>query len=169
MITPYIINDDFEAESITGAFQNTLGDWAKDLRERTEAGRLKRPDAASTAPKADAQKKPVPSKPTSAQAAEKEEKAPPVPQKTVPKESAPKTSPATPAEKSADDSSGVIMSKPTIPPPTSAVPAKTPGAKSTTKPNTPSSAGKTPPGSAPGKPVEDQNLLEELRRAVEKR
>ena len=32
MITPYVINDDFEAEEITQAMQNTFGDWAKDLK-----------------------------------------------------------------------------------------------------------------------------------------
>ena len=31
LITPYIINDEFEAESITDAFRSTLGDWSKNL------------------------------------------------------------------------------------------------------------------------------------------
>lgn len=46
LITPYIINDDFEAESITSAFQSTLGEWAKELKERSDSGKLKRPDPA---------------------------------------------------------------------------------------------------------------------------
>jgi general secretion pathway protein D len=33
LITPYIINDDFEAESITNAFRGSLGEWARDLKD----------------------------------------------------------------------------------------------------------------------------------------
>jgi general secretion pathway protein D len=33
LITPYIINDDFEAESITNAFRSSLGEWARDLKD----------------------------------------------------------------------------------------------------------------------------------------
>jgi general secretion pathway protein D len=29
LITPYVINDDFEAESITNAFRRSLGPWAE--------------------------------------------------------------------------------------------------------------------------------------------
>jgi general secretion pathway protein D len=42
LITPYIINDDFEAESITNAFQSTLGDWARDLKSNADMNRLRR-------------------------------------------------------------------------------------------------------------------------------
>lgn len=32
MITPYVVNDDYEAEELTQAIQNTFGDWAKDVK-----------------------------------------------------------------------------------------------------------------------------------------
>ena len=32
MITPYVVNDDYEAEELTQAIQHTFGDWAKDIR-----------------------------------------------------------------------------------------------------------------------------------------
>lgn len=31
LITPYVINDEYEAESLTEAFKNTLGDWSKEV------------------------------------------------------------------------------------------------------------------------------------------
>ena len=40
LITPYIINDEFEAEAITDAFRSTLGDWSKNL---LVGDRLERP------------------------------------------------------------------------------------------------------------------------------
>jgi general secretion pathway protein D len=32
MITPYVVNDDYEAEELTQAVQSTFGEWAKDLK-----------------------------------------------------------------------------------------------------------------------------------------
>jgi general secretion pathway protein D len=32
MITPYVVNDDYEAEELTQAVQATFGDWAKDIK-----------------------------------------------------------------------------------------------------------------------------------------
>ena len=41
LITPYVINDEYEAESITESFKNSLGDWAKETLPK--APLLRRP------------------------------------------------------------------------------------------------------------------------------
>lgn len=45
LITPYIINDEYEAESITESFKNSLGDWAREtLPKPLPVKRLAAPD-----------------------------------------------------------------------------------------------------------------------------
>lgn len=161
LITPYIINDDFEAESITAAFQNTLGDWARDLKERAAISRLKRLN--SPAPtleksgKENSPSDPIPAegnKQLPASALQSVIEAP-AEKQVVPPAPLDKRESAIPSD--------VIMSKPepvVAPAPSS----KLGGGKAATP-------GKLTKGAAPpvnGRAVEDENLLEELRRAVGK-
>lgn len=153
LITPYIINDDYEAESITEAFQNSLGDWAKGLRERSGVGKLKRPSAQL---QEDAGRAP-PALPKD------EAREAPMPQ---PAEAEPVVAPPVPVKKGSeerDEKDGVIMSKP-VPTPPAAVEK---GGKATSAPAGSGKNTKNPLPPAPGKTVEDKNLLDELRRAVE--
>ncbi len=55
MITPYVINDDFEAEAITEAIQKSFGGWAQDLR----AARVIAPLSAVPAPAPEAPSAPA--------------------------------------------------------------------------------------------------------------
>ncbi|MFZ6749293.1 secretin N-terminal domain-containing protein [Undibacterium sp. Ren11W] len=161
LITPYIINDDFEAESITNAFQSSLGDWARDLKERTDLNRLKRvvpvlaisavdnktapkltvPDAVST--KTIEQAQPAINEIGQAQPAIEE---------VVPEKSEP------------DLGSDVVMSKPSVSEisPSAEVEKNSTSKKSVDKKNT--SVPLIPSGS---KAVTDSDLLEELKRAVQ--
>ncbi|MFZ6672753.1 secretin N-terminal domain-containing protein [Undibacterium sp. Xuan67W] len=169
LITPYIINDDFEAESISNAFQSSLGDWAKDLKERTDLRALKRmPPSVNVPVKDDA---PVNTKDRSNQPV-----AEPVVKELTSDE-------PVPAERSEDQVKGklstaeslsnkeslapsdVVMSKPV---PTT-VPASSGKADDVKKNKAATSGAKSVPALPGTKPVENADLLEELRRAVEKR
>lgn len=167
LITPYIINDDFEAESITAAFQNTLGDWAKGLTESTTNNNKKnramqtlmldRGENMETPINNDNgldEKLPLaPTLPSTPPLGDKD------PAELVPAQ----IEPLTLVDKKENDvSSEVFMSKP------DAVQSILPDA-----PQKPSetAAGKTIKGFMPsvkGQKVEDVDLLEELRRAVGK-
>jgi general secretion pathway protein D len=162
LITPYIINDDFEAESITAAFQNTLGDWAKGLTESTTNNNKKH--RAAQTPMLDrsgnietlvndktSDEKPLPAPITPSEAKVPTELVP-VPSELL-----------VPIDKSeSNGSSEVIMSKPDAA--LNALPDT---------PNTPEvrATGKAIKGFAPpvnGQKVDGTELLEELRRAVGK-
>ena len=52
MITPYVVNDDYEAEELTQAIQNTFGDWAKDVRTSRVAREPLPPTASTPTPRA---------------------------------------------------------------------------------------------------------------------
>ncbi|MBC7405770.1 MAG: hypothetical protein H7252_08815 [Cytophaga sp.] len=161
LITPYIINDDFEAESITNAFQSSLGDWARDLKERTDLKSLKRPQPSAVVPfkeQSESQER-IGLKTT----------APILPANEV-KELEPVTAEDSAEKKLAPEPSlesnetivpsDVFMSKPqALAPETKAVTAK-PSITSKTKTPGPVPAGNT---------VNDADLLEELKRAVERR
>ncbi len=88
LITPYIINDDFEAESITKAFQGSLGEWANNLRENFESRRLrpKTPDEGDLA---------HPGKPLAPAEPGTPGNAPPQPQLETPPQDAAPAAPAT--------------------------------------------------------------------------
>jgi general secretion pathway protein D len=178
LITPYIINDDFEAESITNAFQSTLGDWARDLKSNADMTRLRRPPSLENAkpavevPALTRDTKLV--KPMTEVVPSSEPQAP-VPATSVePSVTTPAaTAKDTPKKTDADDLGGVIMSKP-VPAPvqnpastTSAAGQEKSGAKTAAKPapvNKPSNV--VMPLIPGAKLVEDPELLEELRRAA---
>ncbi|MET3119128.1 general secretion pathway protein D [Undibacterium sp. GrIS 1.8] len=169
LITPYIINDDFEAESISNAFQSSLGDWAKDLKERTDLRALKRMPSAN-----DSTRDVVPvktqdtinqsmveptRKETMSDEVPVEHSDGQIPGKLGSKESL--------ADKESLDSSEVIMSKPETPTLPLSVPS---GKKEASKKAKTSTSNTKPVPLLPGtKPVENADLLEELRGAVEKR
>ncbi len=171
LITPYIINDDFEAESISNAFQSSLGDWAKDLKNRIDPASLKlRPPAMPISEKLGPQLPAADNTPKAATPVQvinepKEEIVP----ATI--ENRQKNSPAPDSLENNESliPSGVIMSKPeVIPEP------KTPKAASANKkipatksPDTSQNKIITPP--AGSKSIDNPDLLEELRRAVEKK
>ncbi|MBR7794048.1 hypothetical protein KDM87_15755 [Undibacterium sp. FT147W] len=177
LITPYIINDDFEAESITNAFQSTLGDWARDLKSNADMNRLRRstnPENTKSAVEFSA-----PVRDTKLVNPNTEVMSAPGSQEVAPTPAeSSATTPMAPAKDApkkpdADELGGVIMSKP-VPAPvqnpastTSAAGQEKAGAKTAAKPapvNKPSNVVMPPiPGA---KLVEDPELLEELRRAA---
>lgn len=163
LITPYIINDDFEAESITNAFQSSLGDWARDLKERTDLKSLKRPQPSAVMPFKVQPESPMPEpdalKTTASIPPANEAKAL---QPVTAEDGAEKKLAPEPSLESNETivPSEVVMSKPqALATETKAVTAK-PSTTSKTKTPGPVPAGNT---------VNDADLLEELRRAVERR
>jgi len=171
LITPYIINDDFEAESISNAFQSSLGDWAKDLKERTDLNALKRmPPPVDNAAKDsvpvkidDRANRPVAQRP--AKEVMSEESAPREHHEDQAKEKISTEESLTNKESLAP--SDVIMSKPL--PATSPVQVSTGKADEGKKVKSGNTGAKTAPVLPGTKPVENTDLLEELRRAVDKR
>lgn len=171
LITPYIINDDFEAESISNAFQSSLGDWAKDLKERTDLNALKRmPPPVDNAAKDsvpvkidDRANRPVAQPP--AKEVMSEESAPREHHEDQAKEKISTEESLTNKESLAP--SDVIMSKPL--PATSPVQVSTGKADEGKKVKSGNTGAKTAPVLPGTKPVENTDLLEELRRAVDKR
>ncbi len=167
LITPYIINDDFEAESISNAFQNSLGDWAKDLKARIDTTSLKRPpvpapEVMNHSPAAtDATQTPSP---TPAINEPKEEVTP------AAMEHIPNTPPVSDSLESNESllPPGVIMSKPAAIPELKASEARAINQKAAgTIQN--KSQNKLIPPPTDSKSVDNPDLLEELRRAVEKK
>lgn len=182
LITPYIINDDFEAEAITTAFQDSLGDWAKELKERSAASHLKRPDIPT--PVLDKNGKPgIPANqnapdnlPTNPMPAEGDQQSPDPaapPAINAPKEMAPEQAvpPASPDKSESAIPSDVIMSKPepaVVPSPINPPPATSAAGKKAAPGKTTQGATRTSPPPVNGRAVENADLLEELRRTVGK-
>jgi general secretion pathway protein D len=154
LITPYIINDDFEAESITNAFRGSLGEWARDLKDSSFS--TMRP-ATSLAPT-------TPAKGIDATPAAKSPILPePAIQEATPVSVAPeqeKVVPDSMKKINAEIDSDIIMSKPVIVEPAKPV-MQNSSDKKTEKQNKNDSQ-----QIIPGSKVTDQNLLEELMRAV---
>lgn len=176
LITPYIINDDFEAEAVTEAFQNSLGDWARELKEQAKSNKLKQSKTITRPSTGDAKPASVPNTRSGTKSApEKSDKAPtsePEAKVSEQEDRPSADSKNTPKEEKDDaEASGVIMSKPE----TSAAPSEQsssnskPVSKATNGASDSRSTTKVPNAPANGKPIADQNLLEELRRAVEKK
>ena len=155
MITPYVINDDFEAEEITEAIHKTFGSWADDIKtsrvvKHTEALSNEGTDADA---------------PMRARTPETLVETPPVKAPTEAPSNV-DSRPKAPQRAPEPDESSVEMSRPTVPPavvvPQAAVPA---GAASA-----PGGAASAPAGTAAvpegGKPVTDKTVLEELQRQL---
>lgn len=162
MITPYVINDDYEAEAISDAMQNTFGDWARDLKPARLPPRSEEtsPSAAPPAMPSD-----VPS--------------PRAPDMPIPAGPSPAPTPATPPgsapARPVDD--GVTMSRPGGAAPANAAPANAapanaapaaaaPAASEPPKSSTP------PPADAPikgGAVVDDEQMKQEILKRLQKR
>ncbi|WP_418316462.1 secretin N-terminal domain-containing protein [Piscinibacter sakaiensis] len=157
MITPYVVSDDFESESITAAIQKSFGSWAQDLKP---ARVMEEPPARPLAP--------VPAPQPLSSAADRPvqpvvESSPPsaVP---GPGAVAPQPEPARPTA-APDTDAGVTMSKP---PAAAGPPGKDAAAdKPAEKPAGPPSAAK-PPASLPqgSRQVEDQKIKEEIEKLL---
>lgn len=169
MITPYVINDDFESEEITAALHKTFGDWAADLPvarkvpvpEDAGRGATDEPAPPSPAPAPPGNAATVPSaqplEPAARPAAERQETTPP-------------------------DQAVIELSKPAAAPAAAAgaqgtTPARAAAAPASASASAPAgtSSGKTPSATkepsidtpaGPGRPVTDPQVLEELRRRM---
>jgi general secretion pathway protein D len=170
LITPYIINDDFEAESITNAFQSSLGDWARELKERADLNSLKRAAPVPAIPAKDNKAEPKPAVPDGPSTKtigqvpaviEPVEQAQPAVEEVV-SVVPPKVAP----EKSeAGLDADVVMSKPVVVEAPPAESAKNNASKKTGDKKSPP-APAIPAGS---NAVTDADLLEELKRAVQRK
>ncbi|MBV8467554.1 MAG: hypothetical protein JO218_16560 [Burkholderiales bacterium] len=143
MITPYVINDDYEAEELTEAFRKQLGPWAA----ASGAARTSRPtpvgSAIPAASKTAVQAEPAEAAPTAAVS----DKNMPVPSaETLPE--APLPAPMPTAE--------------TVTAPSSAPGGGQPDAGTPPAPAAPS----TPAGVMPGKTVTDPAILKEIEQAL---
>lgn len=150
MITPYVINDDFEAEGISDAVQAGFGDWARSLKPARLGEKLLEPEPASPRPSTEGLPLPAP-----ASAGQ--------PAGTGAKSLEASGLPAGPRPAETD---GVIMSAPGKKPDS---PTRGREPQSDSAGTGPASGGKT--ASEPvrgGKIVEDEKVLEEVRRLIEK-
>ncbi|GAP33861.1 hypothetical protein ISF6_1116 [Piscinibacter sakaiensis] len=179
MITPYVINDDYEAESISEALQQSFGDWAQDLRrsravpERPTAPAggplIEAPGLPSTPPVA-----PLPGggQPTPAGAppvapAASTPATPAAPSGTLPgSQSTPAASPAAPGSTTAPGMPpGVIYT-----PGPGAAPAAPARPASAPAPAPAASAAPLPPSVPPGsREVTDPKVKEEIQQLLEKK
>lgn len=162
MITPYVVNDDFEAEEISAAVQRTFGAWAQDLKTSRV---VPQPEQRNEA------KLPLPADEVPEEAVPMPAAAPPSGAVLTP----PASSPA-PAEKTTE---GAVISAPSSP----AAAANRPvdeGKPKDGKPDVPKPGatkpveGKKPPakpepaGPGASKPVTDPKLLDEFEKHLKK-
>jgi general secretion pathway protein D len=169
MITPYVVNDDYEAEAITDAVRDSFGDWARDL-----GFSRKLPPPGSDAPMPSmAPGTPADPATAPAPAPASDVPVPPAPALPVPAPGTPGA--GAPAAKPGD---GVTMSRPGAAAPAAATPAGpapgAPAAGTVPKPAPPAAAptgtgGTKPPPISGGKPVEDPKVQEEIRKLFERR
>lgn len=162
MITPYVVSDDFESESISEAIQKSFGEWAQDIK-RSRVIPVPEPvslppmlpstPAPSLPPPA-----PTPSTPTTPLQ--------PQPTQSTPPSPVPPTTPPAGADKAPD---GVSMSQPTPGTPAATTPPAPPApAASAPRPATPPPV--TPPRVPPGsREINDAKQKEEIRKLLEKR
>lgn len=152
MITPYVINDDFEAEEITEAIHKSFGHWADDLRK---ARVVREPEHLAPLPA----EMPPAAKPELVQ---------PEPLRTSGEAPPAVRSPVSPRPAAAAEAAGdgVVLSRPTAPLPVQTVtPSTAPAAAPA--PAGSASAPASPAGSPPGtRPVTDKAVLEELQRHI---
>jgi general secretion pathway protein D len=166
MITPYVVNDDFEAEELTSAIHQTFGSWARDIKTSRivptpESAAIRDSDSAGNL---------IPAPRETTLAPTRNDVAPSATQVTPP--IAPAIAPSTPSEIApapglappVPGSGDAQMSRPQAAPAVPAAPTKAPAAA---KP--PAGSAVSPPAaSAPadGKVVTDKKLLEEFERAL---
>jgi general secretion pathway protein D len=182
LITPYVINDEFEAESITDAFRGTLGDWSKTLIQND---RLVRPTLSNSSsktestPSLDSSKKPAPaglvepsSPPSSISVQPNSNTDSPIkdaspelsePQRGTELLSTPKATTVAPNKAG----NPAKQDKPVAPVfPKRAVPAQ--GSPNSSEALSPRQTGTTPTGAVDGREVTDPGIQDALRRATGK-
>lgn len=160
MITPYVVNDDFEAEQLAESVRATFGTWAQEL----SLSRVVKERPVMTPPPAPAERSPQLGMPQYVPSL-----AMPQPQTRVPG--------SRPTEAPADDS-GIISSKPlqVAPPPSGPTEPPKPG----DKPPIEGSASKQPaapapgpavtlPGGVKGNVVTDPSVLEEVKKLIKQK
>lgn len=152
MITPYVINDDFEAEEITEAIQKSFGGWAEDIKK---ARVVRQPESRALEAPEDA---PAP-------ADERATESVPVPPKAPSQEASPvdvRRSNPGPAD------AGVVMSSPSTPPASRAEVQTNPASAAAAAASAAASAVAAPESAAssPVKEVTDKAVLEELQRHI---
>jgi len=178
MITPYIINDDFEAESISDAVQASFGSWARDISP-SRIDRTALPTAPTIDPMAPAGYMGTGVTPTTPK---RMDRIPQLPTPIAPRQMAPTTTepaasqPVTPT--TAADEAGVITSTPASQPaavkaPHGAPPAASGGprtpAQAAPAASAPTAAAGKPPPIKGGVTVEDEEAKAQIRRLLEKR
>lgn len=161
MITPYVVNDDYEAEELTQAVHATFGDWAKDIKR----ARVVREPTPLEAPQ------PVPAK---------SEELPPM-QEPSPIVSGPADMDgvrpsAAPALKSAPAKAPVPPSEVTTSQPVNSGQASPPAKKASTpeqaavpvatKASEPAATAVKPPANVGGKTVTDPKVIEEIQKLL---
>ncbi len=163
MITPHVVNDDFEAEEISSAMRDSFGTWAQDLK-------LSRVTTEPPAPAPALAPTPTPAPAP----VDRERDAPPLAPLPEPESVIPRKTPAAPAPQApAAVDEGVELSKPNAAPAVTTTPAATAPAKATDpkKPATPTkppAPGSVPPG-VQGQQVTDPKVLDEIKKLMERR
>lgn len=173
MITPYVINDDYEAESITEAMQQTFGDWAQDIR-RSRA--VPQPEFTPTRPLDPPGSMPLP--PTAADPAAPQPLPLPAPvplpvpaappaaaQGTAPPATAPLPGTATPGTPPAAAPGVAPAPRPPGAGAPAPAPAGTPGANPPARPPVPPPAN-LPPGA---REINDPKIKDEVQQLFEKK
>ncbi|RZJ06914.1 MAG: hypothetical protein EOP39_17800 [Rubrivivax sp.] len=167
MITPHVVNDDFEAEEISAAMRDSFGTWAQDLK-------LSRVTHEPPAP--------TEQMPAGTGKVNREEDVQPLPPLAEPASlstSNPSSAPAPkPAAQVPSADEGVELSKPgtaptgasTAPAPATPTgePAKTADPKKPATPPKPAAPGAVPPGMK-GEQVTDPKVLEEIKKLMDRR
>jgi general secretion pathway protein D len=155
LITPYVVNDEYEAESITEAFKGTLGDWVKEVLPAQPL--LKRP-----APSAELQRPVEPALNSAPGGAFSNEVTTPGQKGPVDASPVPNNSDDNQKNPDGSSTSGVEFSRPTLQPDANkGVPVPHPQA---TQPKN-NGAPLTPDGA--GKIVTDEDLLRDLRKSLQ--
>lgn len=163
MITPYVVSDDFESESISEAIQNSFGDWAKDIKRarvvpQPEIIAVPPPRPREPVTPAPGTPNPLPAAPGAAPTTARPDQAPPA----VTPAPAPAPAPAAPAA----TGDGVSMSRPEAARPPAAAgsaPKAADAPASAPKPVPPTNL---PPGS---REVTDPKVKEEILKLLEKK
>lgn len=178
MITPYVINDDFEAEEITAALQKTFGDWASDIKTSRVVPMPPKPSdevssvgTSSTSPLAPAPQLPTAQAPASAAPVDTSSTLPGTPANTQAARPA-DAPPPRPEDLGVQLSAPPARSAPATQPAPVPDPPTSPQPRPSSTPDKPASAasepGKgmisTPVG--PGRPVTNPKEREELLKAI---
>ena len=163
MITPYVVNDDFESEAITEAIQKSFGDWAQELKPARVI------PTAPAVPPAPMGREPAPAAAPAAPAARSTLLPPAAVDRPVdppPKAPAAADGRAGPVTAPSSTPDGVTMSAPK--PSDAKAPAAAASAPAPKEP--PATKDRPPPGATPaGRPVTDPEIRKEIEELLKSR